>query len=221
MRLLAISDRIEKSLYDSSVRQRFGDVDMVISCGDLPYYYLEYLVSALDRPLFFVRGNHQSLVEHTVGGPRTEPWGAVDLDGRAIEHEGLLMAGLEGSPRYNKGPYQYTESEMRVRALRLVPSLLLNRARHGRYLDLLVTHAPPLDIHDQPDRAHRGFAVFRWLLTTFQPRWMLHGHIHLYHPHIVTRSTFHKSEIINCYGHRTLDLDFALQGSAPARRSPC
>jgi len=30
----------------------------VLSCGDLPPYYLEFLVTVLDVPLFDVRGNH-------------------------------------------------------------------------------------------------------------------------------------------------------------------
>jgi uncharacterized protein len=206
VKTLVISDKIVDFIYSPAVRQRFGDVDMVISCGDLPYYYLEYLVSTLNKPLFYVRGNHASVVEYTEAGPRTAPWGAIDLDRQVINFNGLLMAGFEGSIRYNTGPFQYTDAEMHWRVSQMLPQLFLNRARHGRFLDLLVTHSPPLGVQDQPDRTHTGFAAFRWFLQLFKPRWMLHGHIHVYHPGIVTHSIFHQTEVINCYGYRELEL---------------
>jgi uncharacterized protein len=53
VRVLSISDRVEEIVYSPNVRQRFFDAAFVISCGDLPYYYVEYLVSALDKSVFF------------------------------------------------------------------------------------------------------------------------------------------------------------------------
>lgn len=206
VKVLTLSDKIVDFIYSPAVRQRFGEVDLVISCGDLPYYYLEYLVSTLDKPLYFVRGNHAHEVEHGVAGPRTQPWGARDLDRAVVNASGLLMAGFEGSIRYNNGPYQYTDGEMHWRVCQILPSLFLNRAQYGRYLDVLVAHSPPRGVQDQPDRCHTGFAAFRWLLQRFRPRYMLHGHIHVYHPHTVTRSLFHQTEVINCYGYRELEL---------------
>jgi len=43
---------------------RFGDVELVLSCGDLPYYYLEYIVSMLNVPLLYVHGNHDAPPEY-------------------------------------------------------------------------------------------------------------------------------------------------------------
>lgn len=206
MKALVISDKIIDFIYSPAVRERFKEIDVVISCGDLPYYYLEYLVSTLDKPLYYVRGNHANLVEHGPGGPRTRPWGAVDLDCRSVNFQGLLMAGFEGSIRYNRGPFQYTDAEMNLRVAQLVPQLLLNRVTHGRYLDVLITHSPPLGVGDESDRCHTGFRAFRWLLRWFKPRLMLHGHIHIYHPDTITRSQFHQTEVINCYGYRELEL---------------
>ncbi|MBA3530771.1 MAG: metallophosphoesterase [Ardenticatenales bacterium] len=206
MKALVISDKVIEGLYSPAVRQRFAEVELVISCGDLPYYYLEYLISTLDKPLFSVRGNHASVVEYGSHGERTEPWGAIDLDQSVVECNGLILAGFEGSMRYNEGPFQYSDQEMRWRVAQMLPQLFLNRALRGRYLDVLVTHAPPRGVQDQPDRCHTGFQVFRWFLQRFEPRYMLHGHIHVYHPNIVTRSLFHKTEVINCYGYRELEL---------------
>ena len=62
MKILAVSDTEVPILYSPSIVQRFRDVDVIISCGDLPYYYLEYMISMLDVPLYYVRGNHASQV---------------------------------------------------------------------------------------------------------------------------------------------------------------
>ncbi|MGB0388127.1 MAG: metallophosphoesterase [Ardenticatenaceae bacterium] len=206
LKALTISDKVIPFIYSSTVRQRFADVDLVISCGDLPYYYLEYIIRMLDKPLFFVRGNHANVVEYGRHGTRTKPWRAIDLHRTVINHHGLLMVGFEGSMRYNNGPFQYTDSQMYGYIAQLLPRLFLNRALYGRYLDVLVTHASPRDIHDQPDRCHRGFAAFRWFLQHIRPRYMLHGHIHRSHPNTIMQSTFHKTEVINCYGYREVEL---------------
>lgn len=206
MRALTISDVVVDWIYSPAVKQRYGHVDAVISCGDLPYYYLEYLVSVLNKPVYYVRGNHASPVEYGERSERTEPWGATNLDRAFIHAHDLIMVGLEGSIRYNEGPVQYTEDDMRFRVIGLLPTLFLNRAIHGRYLDVLVTHSPPFGVQDAEDPPHRGFEVFRWFLRWFRPRTMLHGHIHVYSPQTVTHSVYHQTEVINCYGYGELEI---------------
>ena len=83
--------------------------------------------------------------------------------------------------RYNKNPrFQYTEREMQRMVLAMTPRLMRNRARHGRCLDILITHAPPAGIHDGADLCHRGFAAFLLFMRWFQPRYLVHGHKHVY-----------------------------------------
>ena len=104
MKILSISDVEIGFIYSSLIIDRFRDVDLVISCGDLPYYYLEYIVSLLNVPLYYVRGNHASPVEFGSGIDRLSPWGAIDLHRKVTrDNNGLLMAGIEGSMRYNLG----------------------------------------------------------------------------------------------------------------------
>ena len=129
------------------------------------------------------------------------------MNGRAVEAEGLLIAGIEGSPRYNGGPHQYTEQQVMYNLLRLIPSLLLNKAQTGRYLDILVTHAPPRGIHDLEDVAHRGFSSLIPFIERFKPTLMLHGHTHRYDPLAPTRSRCGETEIINTYGHVLIELE--------------
>lgn len=207
MNILAVSDIVLEQLYSPLIRERFPDIDLVIGCGDLPYYYLEYILTALNVPLFFVRGNHANVVEYSATGQRTQPNGGIDLHRRTAVHEGLLMAGIEGSLRYNQGNFQYTQAEMWEHAFILVPKLMYNRMRYGRYLDLLITHATPWGIHDQSDRPHQGIKAFNWLIRTFKPRYHLHGHIHIYQAYAKTETPYYHSQVINVYGYRKLEIE--------------
>lgn len=208
MKILAISDLELGFIYSPRVKERFGDVDLVISCGDLPYYYLEYVLSMLDKPLYYVRGNHASQVEIGVAGQRKEPWGAVDLHRRVLRDEsGLLLAGIEGSVRYNRGLYQYTQGEMWRMVLLMTPQLLLNRLRYGRHLDVFVSHAPPWQIQDMDDLPHQGIKAFRWLIDVFKPAIHLHGHIHVYGPTIAALTVRNNTYIMNAYGYREFHLE--------------
>ena len=113
--------------------------------------------------------------------------------------------------RYNANPYfQYTEREMARKVWGLVPSLLMNRIRYGRYLDILITHAPPYGIHDRQDRCHRGFRAFVSLMERFRPRYLIHGHVHVYHPHQTVETIFGDTTVINTYGYKLLEIDEAI-----------
>lgn len=208
MKILAVSDRVLDQLYSSNVRSRYPDIDLVIGCGDLPYYYLEFLISALDVPLYFVRGNHDQGPQYTADGRTlTDVQGGVDLHGRTANCKGVLLAGLEGSIRYR--PYaslMYSEAEMRRHIWALIPRLYWNRIRHGRYLDILVTHSPPFEIHDRPDIAHTGFKIFRNFINWFKPKYMMHGHIHVYRQEIPRVTVFGQTTIINVYPNRVVNI---------------
>ncbi len=202
MKILSVSDVEVSFLYSPHIRDRFADVDLILSCGDLSYYYLEYITSMLDAPLFFVRGNHNNLVEEGAGGPRDAPWGGRDLHGRVACYEGLLLAGIEGSINYNNGPCQFTQGDMWTLVWGLVPGLLMNKVRYGRYLDVFVSHAPPWKIQDMDDYPHQGFKAFRWLLRTFRPAVHFHGHTHIYRSDTVRETVFEGTRVVNTYGYR-------------------
>jgi len=206
MKLLTVSDRECVRVYSSRIKERFHDVDLAIGCGDLSYFYLEYIISSLDIPLYFVRGNHAKAVEYGCYGSRQEPWGAFNLHKKVVRDKqtGLILAGIQGSSRYSSGNYQYTQSQMWAMAMQLVPSLIWNKIRYGRYLDIFVTHAPPWGIHDCEDPAHRGIKAFNWLIKTFQPAYHLHGHIHVYSPNTVTETQMGRTLVMNSYGYRKL-----------------
>lgn len=207
MKILSLSDVVISRIYGPQVRALFGDVDLVLGCGDLPYYYLEFIASMLDVPTYFVRGNHAEVVEYYETSPRSYPHGTIDLHCKVVNHSGLLLGGIEGSIRYRRGPFQYSQSDMWFNVFQLVPKMLMNRLVYGRYLDVFVTHAPPWGIHDQPDLPHHGVKAFRWLLKIFQPAFHFHGHIHVYRPGTVTNTQLYNTQVINTFGYLVSNLN--------------
>ena len=207
MKILSLSDMIVQKIYSPNLKQRFPDIDLVIGCGDEPYYYLEFIVSALNVPTFFVRGNHAPTMEYSESGARSEPHGAMNLHRKAIRCKGLLLAGVEGSLRYHPGPYQYTQSEMMKHVLSLAPALLSNRLTYGRYLDVFVSHSPPAGIHDETDLPHQGVRAFRWLINVFHPIYHIHGHIHVYRLDTVKDTFLGPTHVMNTYGYRVTQID--------------
>lgn len=210
MRVLAISDKVEPIIYSAGICRRVGEVDLILSCGDLPFYYIEYVVSMINKNCYYVFGNHGREIEYSGGDwqQKHAPQGAVNLHMRTVREDSLLLAGLEGSIRYNDAPrFQYTESEMMRNILRLAPALMRNRVRHGRWLDALVAHSPPFGIHDKPDLPHQGFRSFLTFMRWFKPRYLLHGHIHLYRRDVTTVTQFEETEVINVYPFRLLELE--------------
>jgi Icc-related predicted phosphoesterase len=209
MKILAVSDRVLDKLYSGQARHMFSDVELLIGCGDLPFYYLDFLTSALDAPLVYVRGNHDEGPQYAADGKIwREVRGGVDIHGKVVARRGLILAGLQGSMRYKAhADYMYSESEMRVAVAQMVPRLLWNRQRFGRALDILVTHSPPYGIHDRPDLPHTGFKVFLSFLRLFKPRYHLHGHVHVYRQDEIVNSTFEETNIINVYPYKVLEID--------------
>ncbi len=207
MKILALSDEVVDFIYSANIKERFGDVDLVLGCGDLPFYYLEFVVTILNKPLYFVPGNHDARSQYLADGRiLNHAEGCVNLDGQLKKEEGLLLAGLGGSIRYRAdGTHQYSQNEMKVRVASLTPSLWLNRWRYGRFLDILVTHSPPFGIHDGGDLAHTGFTVFADFVKMFQPRFLLHGHSHIYRRSDVSRTQLGRTEILNVYPYRLIE----------------
>lgn len=210
MKILTISDKVVEGLYGPAIKRRFGDVDLVLACGDLPPYYLEFIVTTLGVPLLYVFGNHDQGVFTPDGKFKYAPEGCINVDERVVKAQELLIGGLEGSMRYSgQGEHQYTEWDMRWKALRMAPALWWNRLRHGRFLDILITHAPPYRIHDGTDLCHTGFKTFLRIMDIYRPCYLIHGHQHVYGPHTAIRTTHHHTQVVNTYGYQVIHFDVA------------
>ena len=220
MKILIVADHIDPIVYSAGIKERFGDVDLILGAGDLPLDYYDFIAASLNKPLVFVFGNHNlkhlgvfrktaDLFEQA--GP--DPWalsrlpGGLYADRKVVKIKGLLIAGLGGSRWYNGGGNQFRERQMFRRALSLVPRLIWNKLRTGRYLDILLTHASPSGIHDRPDTAHQGFEAFLWLMRRYRPRYLIHGHVHLYNRNEERTSRYHETTVVNAYDHVVVDLE--------------
>ena len=230
MKILVVADKVQDYIYSPGLKERMPDVELVLSCGDLPFYYLEFIVSSLNVPLLYVFGNHNTfeykahnpepkasgsdmVVDkmYEMGGQTRQikwaPEGCINADERVIHHKGLLIGGLEGSIRYKPdAQHQYTESWMQLKVTRLALRLTYARIRWGRYLDILITHAPAYHIHDGKDLPHRGFKAFLSFMDRFRPRYLIHGHRHVYHLQRPEVSQYGQTQVINVYGHSLMEV---------------
>jgi Icc-related predicted phosphoesterase len=224
-RILAVSDEVDDRLLGTDLKGR--DVDLVIACGDLPFDYLETLVTLANVPLVYVPGNHdpelrrrpsdispEDIVKPFSFRPddydRPGPRGCVNLDGRVRDVAGLRVAGLGGSMRYTEGPNQYTQKQMQRRAARLemrvrLEALVPRRAAPPRDIEVLITHAAPLGVGDEDDSCHEGFAAFHGLVARLSPRVLIHGHVHPYGRRVEDHS-INGTRVVNAVGHRLIEV---------------
>jgi Icc-related predicted phosphoesterase len=206
VKILAISDEVLDRVYTLASSGQFRDIELILGCGDMPYEYLEYLVTVLNVPLFYVPGNHDPEEDLR----RSETWaeGGSNLDLKLVRHKRFLIGGFGGSIRYRPdGTNQYTQGEAYLRAFKLLPRLLLNRMQFGRSLDVLITHSPPWGIHDDNDPAHNGLKALNWLMRIARPRYHFHGHTHFFKGNIAnSETTVGITKVINVFPYKTIDM---------------
>ena len=228
MKILCLSDYVDPLIYNQNVREVFGDVDLVLCAGDLPLDYVDFVVTMLNKPTYFIFGNHNlkdfsyyhknahNSVENLGSDYRKETFGHGGTyagfkvikdfslsytDPATGKKTPLLIAGVSGSLEYNKGLNQYTEWQMKRMLRRMIPSLIINKIKYGRYLDILLTHASPRHIHDKEDPCHKGFECFNWFIKKFKPKYLIHGHIHLYDMRENRVTVSEETTIVNAYAH--------------------
>ena len=74
-------------------------------------------------------------------------------------------------------------------------------------VDLVVTHAPAHGLGDSDDPAHWGFEALRELLDKYQPKYMLHGHVHLrYGQEQIRERQYGQTRIINASERYTVEI---------------
>ena len=196
MKILAVSDIESKALWDYFDKSRLEGIDVIVSCGDLKAEYLSFLATFFYGPVLYVHGNHDESYE------KKPPEGCICIEDQVFVHQGIRFLGLGGSMRYKPGPFQYTDRQMSLRAVRLWPKIA---AHHG--FDVLVTHAPAFGQGDTPTPAHQGFKSFLSLMDRYSPQVHLHGHVHLnYDPLSGRVRRYQETTIINAYEKYVFEL---------------
>lgn len=197
MKILLVADEESRYLWDFYQPGRLSGYDLILSCGDLKQEYLEFLVTMSNIPLLYVPGNHDK------GYINYPPEGCECIDDRMVTVNGIRILGLGGCMRYNLGVYQYTEAEMTKRVRKLIPKI-----RMAGGVDIIVTHAPPRGYGDAADNAHRGFEAFLPLLDKYQPKYLVHGHVH---PSYGNRNPqfvqYGQTTVYNCVGWHSIEID--------------
>ena len=151
--------------------------------------YLEYLGLYSPADILHVYGNH----DRTHG--KRSPGGCICVEDTIYNYKGIRVLGLGGSIRYKPGPDQYTEAEMEHRIKKLRRQLKKNGG-----FDILLTHSPARGLGDAEDPTHVGFECLRKLLDDYQPKYMVHGHVHMnYGVHRERVNSYGATTIINAY----------------------
>ena len=196
MKILFLADEECPALYDYYQPGKLKEYDLIISCGDLKPEYLSFVVTMSHAPLLYVHGNHDGIYK------KKEPEGCFSIEDTIVNVAGLRVLGLGGSRKYNGGDYQYSEGAMKRRIRKLRWKLWRHKG-----VDLVVTHAPVEGHGDGRDPAHRGFAAFKKLLDKYQPKYLVHGHVHMSYGHDIRRvDQYGQTTLINASQRYVLDL---------------
>jgi Icc-related predicted phosphoesterase len=206
VKILTVSDEVIERLYNLCSGGHFSDVELILGCGDLPYPYLENLVTFLNVPLYYVPGNHDPLFAPQ--NPLSFVHGGSNLDLKLVRFKKFLIGGLGGSILYRPdGTNQYTQTESYFRAFQLLPRLLLNKINYGRALDILITHSPPFGIHDEDSQAHQGLKAINWLIHIAKPRYHFHGHTHFQRRNLSPSETLSgQTKIMNIFPYKVIEV---------------
>jgi Icc-related predicted phosphoesterase len=197
MKILLVSDCEETYIWDYFDRERFKDIELILSCGDLKAEYLSFLVTMIKAPLFYVPGNHNK------NYLRYPPEGCDSADDMLLTYKGVRIVGLGGCMNYSFQEYQYTEEEMEKRIKKLRKTINKNKG-----FDILLTHAPALGLGDGDDRAHIGFASFVNMLDQYSPKYFFHGHQHLNYKVQQRIRQYKDTTIVNAFGYHIIDCNF-------------
>ncbi len=195
MKVLLVSDQASRYIWDFFDRRAFEGVEMILSCGDLPASYLEFLVTMLGVPLYYVPGNHDKRFQ------LHPPEGCTCIDGQLIVAGGFRILGFGGCRSGRRALYEYLENDMARRVSRIKGTL---RCKKG--FDILLTHAPAFGLGDGKDLFHQGFECFRSLLETYEPRYHIFGHQHKNYDFAEGITQFGNTRLINAYGYHILEL---------------
>ena len=197
MKILIVADRVTEKLLEPVKGGPFlKDIDLLMSCGDLPPEYLKNLTFKYSVPLLYILGNHD--IRYKTAPPN----GCRNIDRRIVTFGGKKIVGFSGSRWYNGGVNQYTENEMR----RFISKMRYSLWRGGSP-DLVLTHAPPRHVNDAEDLCHRGFKKFNNFINKYKPLYFLHGHIHrLFESNSERVSIVNTTQVINCYGFFILEI---------------
>jgi len=192
VRILCLADEEVPQLWGKFDPSLVEGVDMILSCGDLKSEYMDFLVTMVPVPLYFVAGNHDR--------DKPLPAGCEHIDGRLVTYKGVRILGFDGCNSTAPFAYHFSERQMNQKVRRLYWKL-----RRSQGFDILLSHAGPAGIGDGPGEYHKGFVVFRRLLDRYRPAYAVHGHTHLNYTRVDRTIYYGQTRVVNAFGFTILE----------------
>ena len=169
LRILAVSDEPQSDLWGGIDRERFGRLDLLASCGDLPPGYVSYLEGTLRVPLAYVIGNHDLDTAWRDESSRLLPARPRGAHLVRVADFDLMTLDWPGTDKVRSAAQDRT-------AWREAIGLWLTATLQRRHPLVVVSHVAPHEAGDSEDIYHRGFRAYRWLAERLRPPLWLHGH---------------------------------------------
>ncbi len=185
MKLLIIAD-----LDDLHWNHGVGEVDLILSCGDMADQLILEAGAAFNcSTIFAVRGNH----DYNEHSPFPAP--IIDLHRTVKAFGGFTFGGLNGAlqpPRYGyraKVPFLHEQSEV-CRYLSAFPPV-----------DIFISHNSPRGVHERDEGSYAGFDGLTSYLFEHKPRFLFHGHQHTSRETVCDRT-----RVICVYGFKVMEI---------------
>ena len=159
-----------------------GNVDLVISCGDM---YDDVILEAAESykalKVLAVKGNHDS------EGDFPDP--IIDLHLNIVRISGVTFGGFNGAWQYkNQGFYMYSQDEVKDLLGSFPP------------VDIFISHNSPRGVHDRDDGVHYGFEAFNDYIEKCKPKLFIHGH-----QHVNKETKIGDTKVIGVHGYKIFD----------------
>ena len=195
MKILLVADTESRYLWDvlNKNNEKFADVELILSAGDLSSRYLSHIVTILNVPLYYIHGNHDRSYVYQ------PPEGCVSIDDDVIDFKGVKIAGMGGCREYTGGLFQYSEKEMKKRYKKL-------RRKMKKGVDIFLTHSPAYELNDGDDLPHKGFEVFVEILDKHAPKLFVHGHQHLNYKRQDREIDYNGTRIVNAHEYVIVEI---------------
>jgi len=134
-------------------------IDFVLSCGDVEDRILQDVVERYQKPVFAVKGNHDS--------SKAFPKGVLDVHFKLAQCRNWIIGGWQGVPAYKPaGHFQWDDLSAAEALARFPP------------VDLFISHAPLHGKTDLSDPAHTGSDALLRYVENRRPKYVFHGHVH-------------------------------------------
>ena len=190
MKVLVIADEESRVLTEYYSENNLENIDFILSVGDLPYSYLETIKKNLKKPLFYVKGNHDTY--------KTSLFDKEWIEWKSVEVSGITIIGIGCQ---NRNGQILSEEEMRKKLKRLY-----QRNRCKTSIDIIISHYPAFGMGDGQDTTHRGYQAIRDFVEKMQPAYFVYGHNHLNYGRKQRTIESNKTKYVNAYEKAIIEI---------------